>query len=315
MNRELTKSFPERNDSKIGRRSLLGMTVAGLAGSLVASATNSQPPNSSATANFSRRRFEGKVVLITGATPGIGRAAALQFASEGGKVGFCGRREKLGQEVESEIRSRGGEASYIRADVRRESDVRAFVEETVQKYGQLNVAFNNAGITIEKPLHEYSSDEWDDVVNTNLRGVFLALKYEIPHMLASGGSNVVVTSSSNAIATTEKRSAYTASKRGLVGLVQSAAQDYAAKGIRVNALIPGTTDTEFVRKAAGMEHVPDAIWEALARQWAKSHVPGLERMAKAEEIAAFALVLASDDHPYMTGAQMVIDGGKTAHAG
>jgi NAD(P)-dependent dehydrogenase (short-subunit alcohol dehydrogenase family) len=314
MNRELTKSIPERNDSKIGRRSLLGMTVAGLVGSLVACATNSQAPNSSATANFSRRRFEGKVVLITGATSGIGRAAALQFASEGGKVSFCGRREKRGQEVENEIRSRGGEASYIRADVRKESDVRTFVEETVQKYGQLNVAFNNAGITIEKPLHEYSSEEWDDVVNTNLRGVFLALKYEIPHMLASGG-NVVVTSSSNAIATTERRSAYTASKRGLVGLVQSAAQDYAAKGIRVNALIPGTTDTDLVRRAAGMEHVPDAIWEALAKQWAKSHVPGLERMAKADEIAAFALVLASDDHPYMTGAQMVIDGGKTAHAG
>jgi NAD(P)-dependent dehydrogenase (short-subunit alcohol dehydrogenase family) len=281
MNRELTKSFPETNDSNIRRRSLLGMTVAGLAGSLVACATNSQAPNSSATANFSLRRFEGKVVLITGATSGIGRAAALQFASEGGKVSFCGRRERLGQEVENEIRSRGGEASYIRADVRKESDVRAFVE--------------------------YSSEEWDDVVNTNLRGVFLALKYEIPHMLASGGGNVLVTSSSNAIATTERRSAYTASKRGLVGLVQSAAQDYAANGIRVNALIPGTTDTELVRRAAGMEHVPDAIWEALAKQWAKSHVPGLERMAKADEIAAFALVLASDDHPY-TGAQMVIDG-------
>jgi NAD(P)-dependent dehydrogenase (short-subunit alcohol dehydrogenase family) len=315
MSQELKKFFRQRSDSKMGRRSLLGMTAAGLAGSLVACITGSQPPSGSATSNSPRRRFEGKVVIITGATSGIGRAAALQFASEGGKVSFCGRRETLGQEVQNEIRSRGGEATYIRADVRKESDVRAFVNETVQKYGQLNVAFNNAGITIEKPVHEYSSEEWDDVVNTNLRGVFLALKYEIPHMLASGGGNVVVTSSSNAIATTEKRSAYTASKRGLVGLVQSAAQDYAAKGIRVNVLIPGTTDTELVRRAAGMEHVPDAIWEALAKQWAKSHVPGLERMAKVEEIAAFALVLASDDHPYITGAQMVIDGGKAAHAG
>jgi len=315
MNRELMKCFPERSDTKMGRRSLLGMTAAGFAGSLVACATASQARDTSATSRAPRRRFDGKVVLITGATSGIGRAAALQFASEGGKVSFCGRREKLGQEVANEIRSRGGEATYVRADVRKESDIRAFVEDTVQKYGQLNIAFNNAGITIEKPLHEYSSEEWDDVVNTNLRGVFLALKYEIPHMLASGGGNVLVTSSSNAIATTERRSAYTASKRGLVGLVQSAAQDYAANGIRVNALIPGTTDTELVRRAAGMEHVPDAIWEALAKQWAKSHVPGLERMAKAEEIAAFALVLASDDHPYMTGAQMVIDGGKTAHAG
>jgi NAD(P)-dependent dehydrogenase (short-subunit alcohol dehydrogenase family) len=251
-----------------------------LAGSLVACSTGSQLPSSSATSNSPRRRFEGKVVIITGATSGIGRAAALQFASEGGKVSFCGRRETLGQEVQNEIRSRGGEATYIRADVRKESDVRAFVNETVQKYGQLNVAFNNAGITIEKPVHEYSSEEWDDVVNTNLRGVFLALKYEIPHMLASGGGNVVVTSSSNAIATTEKRSAYTASKRGLVGLVQSAAQDYAAKGIRVNALIPGTTDTELVRRAAGMEHVPDAIWEALAKQWQSPMCPGSREWPK-----------------------------------
>jgi NAD(P)-dependent dehydrogenase (short-subunit alcohol dehydrogenase family) len=134
-------------------------------------------------------------------------------------------------------------------------------------------------------------------------------------MLAQGKGNIVVTSSSNAIATSDKRSAYSASKRGLVGLVQAAALDYASKGIRINALIPGTTDTELVRRAAGMEGVPDALWEAAARQWAKSHVPGLERMATPQEIAAFALVLASDDHPYMTGSQMVIDGGKTAHAG
>lgn len=297
----------------IDRRSVMGLAAAGLAGSLVACGTESPQRNTSATSR--RRRFEGKVVLITGATSGIGRAAAIQFAAEGARVAFCGRREKLGHEVEGKIRSSGGEAAYIRADVRNENEVQAFVGKTVEKYGELNVAFNNAGITLEKPLHEYSSAEWDDVMNTNLRGVFLAMKYEIPHMLAAGGGNILVTSSSNAIATTEKRSAYTASKRGLVGLVQAAAQDYAPHGIRVNALIPGTTDTDLVRRAAGMEHVPDAVWEALARQWAKSHVPGLERMAKAEEIAAFALVLASDDHPYMTGAQMVIDGGKTAHAG
>jgi NAD(P)-dependent dehydrogenase (short-subunit alcohol dehydrogenase family) len=178
----------------MGRRSLLGMTAAGLAGSLVACATAPQARDTSATSPAPRRRFDGKIVLITGATSGIGRAAALQFASEGGKVGSCGRREKLGQEVEDEIRCRGGEATYVRADVRKESDVRAFLAKTVQKYGPPNVAFNNAGITIEKPVHEYSSEEWDDVVNTNLRGVFLALKYEIPHMLANGGGNIVVTS-------------------------------------------------------------------------------------------------------------------------
>lgn len=221
----------------------------------------------------------------------------------------------MGHNVEQEIRSKGGEATYVRADVRVEAEVKAFVDQIAARYGRLDIAFNNAGITLEKPLHEYSSQEWDDVLNTNLRGVFLAMKYEIPHMLTGGGGNIVVTSSSNAIATTEKRTAYTASKRGLVGLVQSAALDYAQQNIRVNALIPGTTDTAFVRRSAGMENVPDAIWEVAARQWAKSHVPGLERMATPEEIAAFALVLASDDHPYMTGSQMVIDGGKTAHAG
>lgn len=301
-----------KGNSLIDRRAMLGFTAAAVTGALTACSKTAAPTASSLPV---RRRFENKVVIITGATSGIGRAAALAFAAEGGKVGFCGRRENLGHDVEQEIRSKGGEATYVRADVRIESEVKEFVDQIAARYGHLDVAFNNAGITLEKPLHEYSSQEWDDVVNTNQRGVFLSMKYEIPYMLARGGGNIVVTSSSNAIATTDKRSAYTASKRGLVGLVQAAALDYAQKNIRVNALIPGTTDTALVRRSAGMESAPDAIWEVAAKQWAKSHVPGLERMATPEEIAAFALVLASDDHPYMTGSQMVIDGGKTAHAG
>jgi hypothetical protein len=291
---------------------MLGLSAAAMAGSLAAC---TEGPRSASAAVTTKRRFDNKVVLITGATSGIGRAAALAFAAEGGKVGFCGRRETLGHTVEQEIRSKGGEAIYIKADVRIEAEVRSFVDQVAQRYGRLDVAFNNAGITLERPLHEYSSQQWDDVVNTNLRGVFLAMKYEIPHLLAAGGGNIVVTSSSNAIATTEHRSAYTASKRGLVGLIQSAALDYAPRGIRINALIPGTTDTDLVRRAAGMEGAPDVVWEIAAKQWAKSHVPGLQRLATPQEIAAFALVLASDDHPYMTGSQMVIDGGKTAHAG
>jgi NAD(P)-dependent dehydrogenase (short-subunit alcohol dehydrogenase family) len=192
--------------------------------------------------------------------------------------------------------------------------VREFVERVVTHYGRLDVAFNNAGITLEKPLHEYTAAEWDDVVNTNLRGVFLSMKYQIPHMLAGGGGNIVVTSSSNAIATTPGRSAYTAAKRGLVGLVQSASLDYVAKNIRINTLVPGTTDTPLVRRVAGMENVPDPVWQLAAAEWARSHVP-LRRMATAQEVAAFALTLASDEHPFMTGAQLVIDGGKTVQAG
>jgi NAD(P)-dependent dehydrogenase (short-subunit alcohol dehydrogenase family) len=303
----------EDTNTILDRRRMLAMTAAAMTGGIAACARGTDQ-NATAPHIDPRRRFENKVVLITGATSGIGRAAAIGFAAEGAKVAFCGRREHLGRAVEAEIKSHGGKALYVRADVRDENSVKAFVDQLAQTYGRLDVAFNNAGITLEKPLHEYSSAEWDDVQNTNLRGVFLAMKYEIPYMLANGRGSIVVTSSSNAIATTEKRSAYTASKRGLVGLVQSAALDYVDKGIRINALIPGTTDTALVRRVAHMEDVPNAAWETAASVWARSHIP-MKRMATPEEIAAFALALASDDFPYMTGAQMVIDGGKTAHGG
>lgn len=289
----------------------VGAGVAGLAGGAALVQGGAPTP---LVAPSGTRRFENKVVLITGATSGIGRSAALMFAREGGKVSFCGRRENLGKQVENEIRAAGGEATYIRADVRDEADVQHFVDATAARYGGLDTCFNNAGITAEKPLHEYTTEQWDDVVDTNLRGNFLALKYEVPHLIRRGGGTVVVTSSSNAISTTEGRSAYTAAKRGLVGMVQSAAHDYAAQNIRINTLIPGTTDTELVRRAAGAMNLPDPVWKAMAASWGKSNVPGLRRMATADEIAVFALALASDDFPYMTASQLVIDGGKTAHA-
>jgi NAD(P)-dependent dehydrogenase (short-subunit alcohol dehydrogenase family) len=190
----------------------------------------------------------------------------------------------------------------------------AFVDSAVELYGGLDICFNNAGITIEKPLHEYTSVEWDDVVNTDLRGNFFALKYEIPYLIKRGGGVVVVTASSNAIATNPKRSAYSAAKRGLVGMVQAAAQDYADNNIRINALVPGTTDTEFVRRAAGMINAPDSVWEAAVSVWAKSNVAVAHRLARPEEIAAAALMMASDEFTFMNGAQIVVDGGKTAHA-
>jgi len=307
---------PQPRPSAPNRRGLLtaaigGGVAVGLAGG-VALAAGPKAPVIQITG---RQRFRDKVVLITGATSGIGAAAARMFAAEGAKVGFCGRREERGRQVEAEISAAGNIARYIRADVRIADDVQRFVDQVTDGFGGLDVCFNNAGITIEKPLHEYSVAEWDDVVNTDLRGVFLALKYEVPHLIARGGGVVVVTSSSNAIATGPKRSAYSAAKRGLVGLVQSAAQDYAAHNIRINALIPGTTDTELVRRAAGMLDVPDPVWEAAAVVWAKANIPVARRMATADEIAAFALTLASDEFAYMNGAQMVIDGGKTAHAG
>ncbi|GAB2918627.1 hypothetical protein GCM10027280_02050 [Micromonospora polyrhachis] len=285
--------------------------VAGLVGGVVLGRT-APSPEIHPGAN---QRFAGKVVLITGATSGIGRAAALQYAAEGGQVGFCGRRENLGRDVERQIRAAGGEATYVRADVRDESQVRQFVDTVAERYGGLDVCFNNAGITVQKPLHEYTANEWDDVLATNLRGVFLALKFQIPHLRRRGGGAVLVTSSSNAISTSGGKAAYAASKRALVGLVQSAAHDYAAENIRINALLPGTTKTDFVRRLAGAADLPDVAWDVMAAQFGKSSVPGVGRLATAEEVAAFAVALTSGDFPYATGAQMVLDGGKTAYAG
>src|SRR3984885_2013454 len=136
-----------QNSSFINRRAMLGFTAAALTGAVAACSKATAPSAATAPA---KRRFENKVVIITGATSGIGRAAALAFAAEGGKVGFCGRRENLGHDVEEQIRSQGGESTYVRADVRVEADVEAFVHQIAARYGGLNVAFNNAGITLEK---------------------------------------------------------------------------------------------------------------------------------------------------------------------
>lgn len=307
MDSEKDRDAPDKPNNP-GRRRVIGGAAAGLAVGAVAGmaggaalAASSAPP---AIPSFDgRRRFAGKVVLITGATSGIGRAAALAFAREGGKVAFCGRRENLGREIEREIRAGGGEAIYIKADVRAEDQVRRFVARAVQTFGGLNVAFNNAGITLEKPLHEYSAAEWDDVVNTNLRGVFLAMKYEIPQMLERGGGTILATASNSV-----RAGAYAATKHGLAGLIKAAALNYAKQGIRVNAIVPGTTNTALVRGAAGMENMPDAAWRIGAAQWGKSNVP-VGRMATPEEIASFALAVASDEFPYVTGASLVIDGG------
>jgi NAD(P)-dependent dehydrogenase (short-subunit alcohol dehydrogenase family) len=283
------------------RRAVLGGAAAAGLAALAAPAVAGAAPE-----GRGKGRFAGKVVAITGATSGIGRETALAFAAEGARVGFCGRREELGRQVEREIRRAGGEATYLRADVRVPAQVKAFVDGVAGRYGRLDVAFANAGIHLGKPLHEITVEEWDDVHLTNARGVFLTIKYAVPH-LREGGV-IVCTASSQAGHTRPGHSAYTASKRAVQGIVRAAALDYGTKGIRVLAVDPGTTDTRLVRP----DGIPDDLWAQFKQAWGPLNVYGLPRMAEAKEIASAVVSLATPEFSYLTGTEILVDGGMSA---
>lgn len=291
------------------RRQLIQTGVAGLAGVAATQlingdgATAQTSDQSTAEPTSFNRRFTNKVALITGATSGIGRATAIAFAREGARVVFCGRRSHLGEAVAQEIRQAGGEATYVQADVLKARDMESLVRTTVDTYGKLDIAFNNAGVLGIAPLHETSEEEWDRVVNTNLKGVWLAMKYEIPAMLHSGGGAIINTSSLHTYATRPNVAAYAASKQGIQGLTQAAALEYAEAGIRVNEIAPGVIDTPMWRSGPGK--TPEG-------QQRSAQGPAMKRVGRPEEIASSVLWLASDECSYATGAVFLVDGGLVA---
>jgi NAD(P)-dependent dehydrogenase (short-subunit alcohol dehydrogenase family) len=246
-------------------------------------------------------RFVGKVALITGAGGGIGRAAALAFAAEGARIAVADWNEGAANDTAAAVRSMGAEAMVVRVDVSVEEQVAAMVAQVVAQFGQLDVAFNNAGVDLHGPsITELDEKSWDRVLDINLKGVWLCMKHEIPAMLERGGAIVNMASVGGVVAA-PGLGAYIAAKHGVVGLTRTAALEFIGRGIRINALCPGATKSPLLDAWLSTPGIAEAI--------RKQHPIG--RWAEPEEIARTVLFLASEDASFIVGLPLIVDGGVT----
>jgi NAD(P)-dependent dehydrogenase (short-subunit alcohol dehydrogenase family) len=244
--------------------------------------------------------LEGKVVVITGASSGMGEAAARGFAREGAKLVLGARRAKQGDALAAELAKQGAEATFVQADVKKEADIQRLLNTAVTRYGRLDIAFNNAGTDGQfTPFTEQTNENYDDIIDTNVKGVFWSMKHEIEIMEKQGHGVIINNASMGSFIGFKNGAAYIASKHAVMGLTKTAALEYFPKGIRVNAVNPGIIDTPF----------QDRLWgsEEAKLNFAKSTIPA--RIGTAEEVANAVLFLASEKASFISGHGLVIDGG------
>ncbi len=256
--------------------------------------------------------FHGKVALITGAGNGIGRAAAIGFATRGAKVVVVDRDTVGGEATAGILRQQGGDALFVAADVTQSGDVKNYVRLALDKYGTIDFFYNNAGIEgTVAPTHEYDEDTFDRVIAVNVKGVFLGLRHVLPVMIAQGRGAVVNTASVAGLVASPGMPAYVASKHAVIGLTKTAAGEVARAGVRVNAVCPGPIDTRMIHSLEAMLNPGDPASVSSRYQ---SNIP-IGRYGTAEEVANLVIFLSSDLASNITGAQYVVDGGRTATGG
>ncbi|OZH55167.1 short-chain dehydrogenase [Hydrocoleum sp. CS-953] len=249
--------------------------------------------------------FEGKVALITGGSSGIGRATAIAFAKKGAKIVIASRREKESEETVAMIKEIGSEAIFVKTDITQATEVENLVNQTINTYNRLDYAFNNAGTEgILGPSIEQTEENWNQVISTNLKGVWLSMKYQIPEMLKNGGGSIVNNASIAGLIGFPNGSIYGASKHGVIGLTKAVALEQATAGIRINSVCPGVIQTDMVDRGFSQ----DDDGEAKA-QIAAAHPIG--RIGKPEEVANAVVWLCSDAASFITGHSLTIDGGYT----
>jgi meso-butanediol dehydrogenase / (S,S)-butanediol dehydrogenase / diacetyl reductase len=247
--------------------------------------------------------FKGKIAVVTGGGSGIGRACAEEFIEKHAAVAVVDRDDKAGKENAAELKDKGGKAEFFQADVASASEVEELIPKIVSAFGGIDILVNNAGIQRYGTVTTISEDEWDEVLNINLKGAFLMAKYAIPQMVERGGGSIVITGSVQSVAAQRNSVHYVVSKHGLLGLTRCIALDYGKQNIRANCVLPGAIDTPMLRWAANLDSDPEKVLKACD----SLHVRG--KMGQPEEVAHVIVFLASDRASFMTGSAVMVEGG------